>query len=1268
MTVPLSLGIDIGGTFTDLVAFDPASGQAWIGKVSTTPDDPADGAVAGVRQLLERHGLAPARFGRVVHATTLFTNALIERKGARTGLITTEGFRDTLEIGRERKYELYDLFIEMPRPLVPRAWRREVAERLAPDGSVEQALDADALLREAEALVADGVESLAVVFLHAYANPVHERRAAEVLARRFPGLSVSLSSDIAPEIREYPRASTTVANAYVRPLAERYLDTLEARLRGLGIGGGFFLMLSSGGLTHVAEAKRAPVQLLESGPAAGALAGAWFGRNAGLERVLAFDMGGTTAKLALVDDGMPLVAWGFEAARAKRFLRGSGLPIQIATIELIEIGAGGGSIARRSELGTLHVGPDSAGAAPGPACYGRGGDAATVTDADLLLGYLNADFFLGGAMRIDPGAAARAVGDVADRLGLETMRAAYGIHDVVNENMAGAARVAIAERGRIPHEYALMATGGAAPVHAWQVARKLGVQRLVCPPGAGVGSTIGMLMAQARVDRVASLNVALGVVDWGAVAAIFTRLRAEAEAVVGATGAVLGEASAQLLADMRYIGQGSEITVALPDTLNAETVRATFETTYRALYGRTPPGAAIQFVALRLALSAPMPGSGGRLRQETGADAARKGTRMVWFPEADGLVETAVYDRYALRHGDTVDGPAVFEETESTFVIGPGGRATVLDDGTIDVAMPTAATSVRAREGGPPTSSLMARRQDAEGPAKPSHDESAGFDPITLELLWRRAISLVDEAAAALVRTSFSTLVRESYDFSCIVTDDLGQSLVQATESIPSFIGTLPASVKHFLRFFPPETLSPGDVLITNDLWLGTGHLPDITVAKPIFRHGKLVAFSASTAHAPDIGGKIRSPEPREVFEEGLQIPPWKLMRAGQVDETLVAIIRQNVRTPDQTMGDLWAQVVALDLMEERLGALMESYGLEDLRALAAEIHGRCERAMRMAIAALPDGTYQSKLQTDGISDQPVTIRMALTIRGDAIEIDYAGTDPQVDRAINCALCYTYAMSMYGVKVCTSPTLPNNEGAFRAITIRAPDGCIVNPVFPASGGSRMLIGHYLPMLVFGCLGQIVPERVMAACGSPMWGMNQSGLRDDGKPYANMFFFNGGMGATMQGDGQSCLSWPSNVSSTSIEISEHLAPLRFHYKRLRAGSGGTGRHRGGLGQEILLESRSERPVAVSFLAERTVFPAFGIEGGAAGAPGVLRINGAAVDPKRQYVLQRGDMVLLATPGGGGHGDPRTRDSNALRADRAAGYIVPPETETTTGTFS
>jgi N-methylhydantoinase A len=681
---PLSLGIDIGGTFTDLVIHDPRDGRAVIWKESTTPDDPARGALEGTRRVLEKAGAKPEQVGRVVHATTLFTNALIERKGARTGLLTTAGFRDVLEIGRERKYELYDLFIEMPKPLVPRPWRREAKERLAPDGSVEIKLDIDAALKEVGELAEQGVESLAICFLHSYANAAHERAIGAAVAERFQNLSISLSSDIAPEIREYLRASTTVANAYIRPLAEIYLERLEQALAELGIPGGLFLMLSNGGLTHVSEAKRAPVQLLESGPAAGALAGAWFGRNAGLERVLAFDMGGTTAKLALVDDGEPLVAYGFEAAREKRFLRGSGLPMQIATVELIEIGAGGGSIAHKSELGTLNVGPESSGAQPGPACYGRGGTNATVTDADLTLGYLNADFFLGGAMKIDRAATDKAFGTLAKSLSVEPGRAAFGVHDVVNENMAGAARVAIAERGRVPSEYALLATGGAGPVHAWHVARKLGVKRVVCPPGAGAGSTIGMLMAPARVDRVASFNMPLAGADLKAAEKMFAALERESLDVLRLTGADVAARTVTRLADMRYIGQGSEVTVTMPAPLAEVGVRANFETAYKALFARTPPGAAIQFVALRLSVAAPMPGTGGKLelpRHPSGT--ALKGTREVFFEEARMLLWTKVFDRYALSVGDSIRGPAVFEEDESTFVIGPDATAEILADGSI---------------------------------------------------------------------------------------------------------------------------------------------------------------------------------------------------------------------------------------------------------------------------------------------------------------------------------------------------------------------------------------------------------------------------------------------------------------------------------------------------------------------------------------------------------------------------------------------------------
>ncbi len=529
------------------------------------------------------------------------------------------------------------------------------------------------------------------------------------------------------------------------------------------------------------------------------------------------------------------------------------------------------------------------------------------------------------------------------------------------------------------------------------------------------------------------------------------------------------------------------------------------------------------------------------------------------------------------------------------------------------------------------------------------------FDAVTLEILWTRLISTTDEAAAALVRTSFSTLVRESYDFSCIVTDERGQSLAQATRSIPSFIGTLPRTVKHFLNEFPPETLEPGDVLITNDIYQGTGHLSDITVGKPIFFKGRMIGFSASTAHAPDVGGKIRSPEPREVFEEGLQIPIMKMIEAGKTNETLVKIIRKNVRTPDLTMGDLWAQVVALDLMEARTIDLMEDYGLETLADLSREIQGRCEAAMRAAIREIPDGTYHSALVIDGLMEEPTHLKMALTVDGDSIDIDFAGSSPQVDRAINCAMCFTFAQTVYGVKCLLSPTLPNNEGSFRPITIRAPEGSIVNPVFPAAGGSRMLTGHFLGTMVLQAFGDVLPKRVMAKPGSPHWGMNQSGVHD-GRPYANMLFYNCGMGATYRGDGLNCVGWPGNISYTSIELTERITPFRIKYRRLRADSGGPGKFRGGLGQDIFFENRSEGLIAVSFLTEHILYPPFGIVGGLPGALGVLEINGEVVHAKRQYVLKKGDTILLSTPGGGGHGNPEERDKAMLREDVEQGYVA------------
>jgi N-methylhydantoinase B len=534
---------------------------------------------------------------------------------------------------------------------------------------------------------------------------------------------------------------------------------------------------------------------------------------------------------------------------------------------------------------------------------------------------------------------------------------------------------------------------------------------------------------------------------------------------------------------------------------------------------------------------------------------------------------------------------------------------------------------------------------------------TAKLDAITLEVLWTRIISVVDEAAKAIVRTSFSTLSNEANDFACILTDARGYALAQNSGSIPSFIGTLPATVRHFLREMGAARMQPRDVLITNDAWMGTGHMSDVSVLKPIFHRDRLIAFSATTSHMPDIGGRIRAIEAREVFEEGLHIPLAKLVHAGRVDDTLVALIRANVRTPDQTMGDIWAQVSANELMERRVTALMDDYGLPSLAELGDELFARSERAMREAIRTVPSGTYRYGFKTDG-TGAPFEFKLALTVAGDEITADYTGTSPQQPRAINCVMAYTYAMTAYAVRCALLPGLPNNEGMYRPVKVQAPEGSLLNPRFPAAVVSRATTGHYVPALVLGALHQVIPERVMAGVGSPLWAVSQSGTRDDGKPYTTVLFFNGGMGATPVKDGEHVLSWPSNISSTPVEVAERNSPLFFHYKRMRPGSGGRGRFRGGLGQDILIESRSPRPIIVSFMAERTTFPAPGLAGGGPGGRGDVRVNGRRVNNRVQHVLEAGDRMLVQTPGGGGYGPPAKRDRALAERDRALGYAAGP----------
>jgi N-methylhydantoinase A len=683
MNATARIGVDVGGTFTDFVLHDPARNLVATGKRLTTPDDPSEAIVAGIARLLEETGLKPADLHSIVHGTTLVTNTIIERTGCKVGLLTTDGFRDSIEIGREIRYDLYDLFLEAPPTLVPRHLRLEVPERLDVQGNILLPLDEAALIAAARQLVeVEKVEALAIGFLHAWRDPRHERRAAEVIRGLYPDLPMTLSSAVAPEIREFERISTACANAYVQPRMQRYLGKLEASLAAMGVTGALYVMLSGGGIASVQEAKDYPIRLIESGPAAGAMAASWLAQRAGLDQVISYDMGGTTAKMCLIQNGAPDRKIDYEAGRVRRFQKGSGLPLKVSVVDMIEIGAGGGSIARVDPAsGLMKVGPRSAGAKPGPICYGRGGVEPTVTDSDLVLGRLDPAYFLGGEMALDLPAVTRAVsGDLSAKLGVSADDAALGIRRIVDETMAAATRMHMAEKGRDPRRFTLIAFGGAGPVHACDLARLLKIKRVLVPLGAGVASAIGFLVAPPATDLVRSLVGRLERLDWAKVAALYAEMVAEARGLLLGAGADPADIIYKPAADMRYVGQGFEIPVPMPSLTPSQqdiaAIEESFLAAYRERFGRALDGLPIEALTWRLAASAPGRDIAMEGAQKSEAGEARRGIRRALF-EGHGWCECAVYDRYRLAPGAAFAGPALVEERESTCVIPPGAQVSV---------------------------------------------------------------------------------------------------------------------------------------------------------------------------------------------------------------------------------------------------------------------------------------------------------------------------------------------------------------------------------------------------------------------------------------------------------------------------------------------------------------------------------------------------------------------------------------------------------------
>ncbi len=686
-SIAIRLGLDIGGTFTD-VALEVGE-RRFTTKTLTTPGAPENGVLAALHAVTQSAGVEPRQVALIIHGTTLATNAVIERKGAKTALLTTEGFRDVIEIRHENRFEQYDVNIDLPPPLVPRRLRLPVRERIDAQGNVLLPLDEAGVERTIDTLAAQQIEAAAIGFLHSFTNPDHERRTGEAVARRLPSVAVTLSSDVSPEMREYERFSTACANAYIQPLMGRYLKGLERELSRAGFDCPLLLMTSGGGVTTVETAIRFPVRLIESGPAAGAIFASCIARQHGLDQVLSFDMGGTTAKICLIDKAQPQTARVLEVARIYRFLKGSGLPLRIPVIEMVEIGAGGGSIARLDALKRIAVGPDSAGAQPGPVCYGQGGNEPTVTDADLVLGRIDPAKFSGGKIALSAASARRAVAErIGAPLGLTCDHAALGISEMVDENMANAARVHAVESGKDLRARTLIAFGGAAPLHAARVAKKLGIGRVLIPANAGVGSAVGLLRAPVAYEIVRGRLIRLSEFDPDAANRLLADMRAEAEEVVrrGAPSAKLTE---QRSSFMRYRGQGHEIAVELPvrdfTGDDRSILGELFEAAYRRLYSRSIPGVDIEILSWVVSLRAP---SEGRLAAEAAehqAEAKPLSYRGVFDPDSGKFIDTPIYWRSDLAPGMRIVGPAVIAEDETSTIVSPAFEARIDRFGYIEL-------------------------------------------------------------------------------------------------------------------------------------------------------------------------------------------------------------------------------------------------------------------------------------------------------------------------------------------------------------------------------------------------------------------------------------------------------------------------------------------------------------------------------------------------------------------------------------------------------
>ena len=1247
------IGIDVGGTFTDFVVAGEG-GRPRFFKTQTTPDDPSIGVMTGLQEAAAAHGLSPDQLlgdtDLVIHGSTVATNTLVERKGARVGLITTDGFRDLLEMREGLKEDRYNLRMTPAEPLSARYLRVGVPERVRANGVVERSLDEAALVENLEYLVQEGAEALAVCFLFSYLNPSHEQQAAEIIRRRFPDTYTSLSHEVIPQIKEFDRLSTTVINSYVGPVFSRYLSRLNERFEAYSQLSDVLIMQSNGGVAPIDDSSRMAVRAILSGPAGGVSAAAYIGQLLEEPKVIAFDMGGTSTDISLIENGVPHITnEKFEA----------GWKIAAPMIDIHTMGAGGGSIARVDEGGILHVGPDSAGAEPGPACYGKSGVDPTVTDASLVLGYLDASNFLGGKASLDPAAAEQSLAEkVATPLSLSNVESAYGVYKVVCTTIAEGIRLMSVQRGVDPREFTIMGFGGASGLHAAEVARQLQVAKVYIPASAPVLSAYGMLNTDIKYDFFRSHPVSLDRLDLNELRSIPDELAAQGRDKLSAQGVADEAVEILYSADMRYLDQIYEVTVPLPDPTLPDSefvaeLTANFHRRYEELYSYNQQDQEVRLVTLRVAAVGKLPRIAQLDRTGDGNAASPVGSRRVYMGE---WREAPTYTADSLPAGAEIAGPAILESDFTTILVWPGDYATVDSMGGIELRV-NLETIPAAQDAG-------ADSADAGGQDIPAHD-----DPITLAVVEHRLESIAQEMTEAMLRTAMSQILNSSRDFSTAILDGDCQLVAQG-EGIPVHISALPVAGAAVRDYFGEE-ISEGDLFILNDPYFGGSHLPDITIIRPIFYEGRLLFYGVNRAHHSDVGGGTHggyNPGANEIYQEGIRIPPLKLYDKGVPRTDLLQMLSANVRQSENFLGDLNAQIGSVMLAAQRIESLLADYGPDRLMAVVAEILSATERQVRQFISGWPDGVYygESFVDDDGFASKLVPIRAKVTIAGDSMTIDLSESSPQVEGFINSAYANTRSLAHAAIMYLAPMDVARNEGSMRPVQIIAPRGLVVNANPPAP--VCMSTNHCAEEVVeavFKALASAIPSAVSAGFSRRLrYAITGSDPRTGRRFIWHFFLARGGGGASDGFDGWSNIgeiNVAGGIRSPSIEVTEERFPFFIERHELRPDSGGAGAWRGGLGAVCDLVYEGEGPALLNTAGDGVVVPPFGLFGADDGLPhhykivsnGTERVLGSK---EVGVVVNPGDHIVCLSSGGGGFGQPENRDEDAMKWDLKNGYVT------------